>query len=156
MSGASTNGVAIGVTRHFDTGLPDTGFGTAGKVVVPNYRNYKDTLATGVLQADGKLVLGGSRTNKFGSIGSEYWLVVRLNSNGSLDKTFNKTGYAMTAVYNASKVTTQSVQGLRVQPDGKILAVGTLRSRFGRVAGGALRVTTPPVRWMPRLDPPES
>ncbi len=124
VSGASTDGLAIGLTRHLDSGFPDIGFGTGGKAVVPNYSDFRDFPTAGLVLPDGKLIVAGTRSNRKSSKGSAYWLVVRLNANGSLDKTFNKTGYLTTAVYNASKVLEQCVEDAVVQSDGKIVVAG--------------------------------
>ncbi len=68
------------------------------------------------VQADGKIVLGGW------TLGLSFWdsfAVMRLNSNGSLDTTFDNDGYTITTVANFNRGDT-----LLFQPDGKILLAG--------------------------------
>ncbi len=67
------------------------------------------------LQSDGKIIAGGLFT-QFN--GTPYKCIVRLNSDGSIDKSFNP-GTGFNDFRNAG-----SVLSLLVQPDGKILAGG--------------------------------
>ena len=68
-----------------------------------------------VIQSDGKIVVGGS-----GVVGaSGDFAIVRYNSGGSLDTSFNGTG-KVTADVNGS----EEAHGMAIQSDGKIVLVG--------------------------------
>ena len=117
-----------------------SGFGTGNRVL------------SVALQSDGKVLIGGSffTYNGAGAAG-----VARLNGNGILDNTFNiGTGAG------SGQTTNQSVSGVAVQSDGKVLVVGRFTS-FGDVARAnlvrlhnspateALTVTSPHrVQWL--------
>lgn len=72
------------------------------------------------IQADGKLIISGYFTSYNGTTVGR---IARLNSNGTLDNTFNTgTGYATT------------VSNIGLQPDGKILVTGTTLFNNGVVS----------------------
>jgi len=70
-----------------------------------------------LLQPDGKIVLVGSNETVFGNTGDKL-LLIRYNSDGSLDTSFGNGGIVQTSF--------ESIRGtgVAVQPDGKIVAVG--------------------------------
>jgi uncharacterized delta-60 repeat protein len=73
------------ITRFNADGSLDSGFGTNGETVVS--LGAFDNPATVLVQPDGKLVIVGSTTGA-----DRDFSVVRLNTNGSLDTSFNGTG----------------------------------------------------------------
>lgn len=81
------------------------------------------------LQADGKILVGGL----FTSINSTTLnKMARLNTDGSIDNTFNMgTGFSGGHVYNFA-----------VQPDGKIIVVGTFTSYNGFSVGRIVRLNS--------------
>lgn len=86
-----------------------------------------------VQQADGKLVVAGSSNT--GS--NNDFALVRYNSNGTLDTTFNSTGKLTTALGTASDVANSVIQ----QADGKLVAAGYSRvgSTKSQLCIGALQ-----------------
>lgn len=71
-------------------GSPDAGFGILGKVTV-DFSGGRDGASSLVLQPDGKMVIGGSSwANSNASFNNS--ALIRLNSNGTLDKSFNGNG----------------------------------------------------------------
>ena len=89
--GGSTNPNSnFGFARYNPNGSLDTTFDTDGKVIV-NFGG-SDRLADLVIQPDGKIIGAGDT-----SIDSDYALC-RLNTNGSLDTTFNLDGLATTDI----------------------------------------------------------
>ncbi|MBA4372884.1 MAG: hypothetical protein C0402_08465 [Thermodesulfovibrio sp.] len=99
------------VLRYNSNGTLDTGFGSSGVVTYPGPGN--NTLAAAIaIQSDGKIVVGGSS-------GDNDVLLLRLNSNGSLDSGFGTAG-AVLATDNSVRV-----QDIALQANGKIVVVGS-------------------------------
>src|SRR5262249_50663383 len=75
------------VTRYNTDGTLDAGFGAGGKVTTDFFDGFD--IGTGVvIQADGKIVVGGTvGTDPFADFG-----LVRYNPNGTLDTTFGTGG----------------------------------------------------------------
>src|SRR2546430_470096 len=73
-------------------GLLDTTFGTAGKTVIPfdlaAPGNVNDQAHAFAVQADNKIVIVGGAAD---AAGVEEFAITRLNADGTLDTTFNKT-----------------------------------------------------------------
>lgn len=145
VQGASTNGSAIGITRHLNDLSPDLSFGSSGKVVVPNYLDYQDSPSSGVVQSNGKMIIGGARSKGDLSTtrGVTCWLVVRLNPDGSLDKTFNKSGFVMTTM--VTKDNWETVADILAQTDGKIVACGYYSLASGSGAAVVRYTSTGPL-----------
>jgi uncharacterized delta-60 repeat protein len=104
------------LTRYNSDGSLDTSFGTGGKVTTAMGGDSCD--ATGVvIQLDGKIVAAGSSW----AGASDSFVLVRYNTDGSLDASFGIGG----------KVTTGFESGLgflravAIQSDGKIVAAGS-------------------------------
>lgn len=105
-------------------GTLDPDFGTAGKVSTDVYHADEPT-KTWVLP-DGKILVVGQSTFQTGSFpppASLYALLVRYNSNGSLDTSFGVSG----KVHDTSLL---SVADAMLQPDGKIVMVGAAGPEF--------------------------
>ncbi len=104
------------VARYNTDGTHDSTFNGTGKLMVDLGTNSDDSGRSLTLQPDGKILIAGwsdaGGTNDFG--------LARLNTNGSLDTTFNGTGKVTTPIGSGSDL------GLNVtvQADGKILMVG--------------------------------
>jgi uncharacterized delta-60 repeat protein len=98
---AALNGFAV--VRYNPDGSPDVSFGGNGKALIPlsNWTAYDMAL-----QPDGKIVLTGYENDSNGAA------IARLNSNGSLDNTFDGDGM-ITNVFSAGSIA--------VQQDGKIV-----------------------------------
>jgi uncharacterized delta-60 repeat protein len=84
------------------------------------------------LQADGKILIGGTFTSINGVANPG---IARLNTNGSLDSSFQATGFTRS---------TGAIRGFAIQPDGMILAAGNFRigSGFGAKRMAVIRLTT--------------
>ncbi len=106
---------AMAVYRLLPDGSLDNTFGTNGLVISDANLELKKTNAL-VLQADGKILIGGASGSP-----STAFSVVRLTADGSMDPTFGTNGAVTVEVGGYTDV----VNDLIVQPDGKIIAVGT-------------------------------
>lgn len=102
------------LARYFPDGRLDTSFGSDGIVIteIDTRNEYVHSLA---LQEDGKLLAAGVSTG--------YFTLARYNSDGSLDASFGEGGLALTPVGEISYMAVGKT--VLVQPDGKIIVVGT-------------------------------
>jgi uncharacterized delta-60 repeat protein len=81
-----------------------------------------------VTQSDGKIIVGGLFTSYSGSTTTR---IARINTNGTLDTTFNVgAGFG------------NNVLDLRIQSDGKIIAVGAFTSYSGSTTTRIVRINT--------------
>ncbi|MBK8039987.1 MAG: cadherin-like beta sandwich domain-containing protein [Verrucomicrobiaceae bacterium] len=111
----NTNLSDFAVVRYLSNGSLDSSFGTGGKVVTTVLAGYDNSCYGMALQADGKIILGG---DAYQSNLSQYALV-RYNSDGSLDTSFNSTGKVTTAIGVSS-----TCNSVAVLADGRIVAAG--------------------------------
>jgi uncharacterized delta-60 repeat protein len=112
----------IAVARLNTDGSLDTSFDGDGMV---NFflGNTTDVGGAMALQADGKIVVVGEtyRTNKDDDFG-----VARLNTDGTFDTTFGAGGRLFTTVGQWA----DSADDVAIQPDGKIVVVGSSQTQF--------------------------
>jgi uncharacterized delta-60 repeat protein len=116
VGGSSGNGATYDFTlaRYNTDGTLDTTFNSTG-IVITNIGG-DDSLSALAIQADGKIVVGGSTT-----VNSYDFALARYNTDGSLDTTFNSTGKVVTTIISND---TDLVREIVIQPDGKIVAAG--------------------------------
>ena len=118
VAGYSDNGndLDFAVIRYNSNGSLDTGFGSNGKVTtdIANDDDYGNSVA---IQADGKIVVAG-----YGRISSNNDIVVvRYNTDGTLDLSFDSDGVVTTPIGNSSDY----AFAVAIQPDGKIVVAGS-------------------------------
>src|SRR5262249_9600003 len=118
-AGMSESGPAgdIALARYNTDGSLDTSFGIGGTLTT-DLGNYEAGSAM-VLQPDGKIVVGGlTYVGVYGT--NAAFLLVRYNPDGSIDSTFGSGGAVITliGVYCG-------LHDIALQPDGKIVAVGS-------------------------------
>lgn len=113
----SVNGQSrLGVARFVPSGSLDPGF-------VPSGYTFSTAIRDVLLQPDGKVVIAGRlRVNTNGTPSAEYFPLLRLNSDGSLDPSFN-------LVPNDS-INFSFARHLGTTPDGKLLTISTSMARF--------------------------
>ena len=106
------DGVVYRLLPNADDPQPfDTGFGVNGTVKIDS--GGDEEVNAMAIQPDGKIVVAGDTSvNKDAA-------VYRLNTNGSLDPTFNLDG-----AYGPDSGGAEIATGVAVQPDGKIVVVG--------------------------------
>lgn len=100
-------GEKLAVVRYNTDGTLDASFGNGGKVTTQDAPFSSDVAYAVALQADGKIVAGGS-------------MLVRYNVDGSLDTSFGDGG----KVSFHFSFPGCSVYDVGIQPDGKIVTVG--------------------------------
>jgi uncharacterized delta-60 repeat protein len=114
----------FGVVRYRPDGTPNPNFGTGGIVTTPFFG--KGAVANAVaVQPDGKIVVAGFADEASGS-GSDFALA-RYNADGTLDTSFDGDGIVTTDLSGQD----DEITALEIQPDGKIVAVGTAGEDIG-------------------------
>ncbi|MBI3194067.1 MAG: hypothetical protein HYZ34_06300 [Ignavibacteriae bacterium] len=101
------------LTRYNSDGNLDNTFGTGG--IVTTSISAFDAAAAIAIQGDGKIVAGG---NAFGS--TLDFAVVRYNTDGTLDSSFNSDGIVIVPIGTGHDVASSMI----IQPDGKIVLAG--------------------------------
>jgi uncharacterized delta-60 repeat protein len=121
--------VVVGVARNRDLDTRVVRFTAAGQVD-PTFNTQTfdfvgeggsgniDTTSAVAIQSDGKVVLSGTHSHAFSNALN---VLVRLKSNGTFDSTFGANGI----VTNNLPAGTDGLEVVLIQPDGKILTVGT-------------------------------
>ena len=109
------SGFAFALVRYNSNGSLDTSFNGTGKVTTDIGGN-DDSGFSMAIQGDGKILVAGYSYN--GS--NEDFAVVRYNSNGSLDTSFNGTGKVTTPIGIGGDLGL----GMAIQNDGKIVVAG--------------------------------
>lgn len=102
----------------------DAGFGTGGilqpEIEIPREEKLKPEVA--LIQADGKILVAGHTGVQF-SPGIDVITIARFNPDGEPDPGFGTIGRVLTPLGPEGK--NDQVKGLAIQPDGKILVVGS-------------------------------
>ncbi len=123
-------GTVVSLARFTIDGDLDTSFGTNGKVLTP-VSNRSDVANAMVVQPDGKIVVVGSTDQSVATNTGTDFLVLRYNSNGTLDSTFGNGGKAITDIGKLANV----ARAVVLQPDGKIVVGGD--AQMGTTTTGA-------------------
>ncbi len=112
----SSDGV-FAVARYRSDGSLDPAFGSAG-VATASFASAASAVA---LQTDGKIVVAG--TGPAG--GLQAFAIARFDPGGVLDATFGAAGQVTTSLFPGT-VHAAEASAVAVQPDGKIVAAGSL------------------------------
>ena len=111
---------AVGLERLTAAGAVDTAFGINGIQTGSDY--YGLEYRSLALLADGQIVFAGDSPTP-GSSYSSRFAVGRLTAAGQFDPTFGKSGVAV-SVFGTSTNAFNYLNGVAVQPDGKVVAAG--------------------------------
>ena len=122
----------IAVSRCNQNGSLDATFGSGGKVVTA--LNKVDSVSSMAIQPDGKIIVGGSLVDPT----SNDFLLVRFNTDGSLDNSFGTNGVTTRDFFSGA----DAITALQLQPDGKIVAAGTTEDSAPSKAWGLARFNT--------------
>ena len=133
---STTTSSNFAVERLNADGSADSGFGTNGRVQTDFHQTISSATAIAVLP-DGKILVGGQSLHDYpiiypyalagdaapGSLLAQFhhqFALVRYYADGTMDTSFGVEGRVLTPVGSGA-----SMNKLVVQPDGKILAIGT-------------------------------
>lgn len=104
------------VARYNKDGGLDSSFGAGGRLAMNFFgTGSPDSASSVAIQSDGKIVIGGST-----SFSRSTFALIRLNTDGSLDSTFGIGGKVSTDFLPFDS----GINGIALQPDGKIVAAG--------------------------------
>ena len=110
-----SNNIDFAVVRYNTDGSLDSSFDTDGKVTTA-IGSLEDAAKSVALQSDGKIVVAGHSWS-----GSKYnFAVVRYNTDGSLDTSFDTDGKVTTAIGSQDDI----ANSIALQSDGKIVVAG--------------------------------
>ncbi len=109
------------VGRFNTDGSVDNSFGTNG-IAEYSIRGYYDEINCITLQPDGKIICSGNSTinSSGGNPATTAFMILRLDTNGQMDNTFNSTGQLIKSIGNRTDKCYQSI----LQNDGKIIVGG--------------------------------
>ena len=105
------------LARYYRDGSLDTTFGIGGKVTT-NFSASGDLISALTIQPDGKILAAATIGMNLGPDPSGIRVIVRYNSDGSLDADFGIDGKVTTDLTNFA-------MALAIQVDGKIIVAGT-------------------------------
>jgi uncharacterized delta-60 repeat protein len=117
----------FGVVRYESDGSLDASFGGGG-IVVTDFSAGDDIASAVALQADGRIVVAGTRLEGF-ALNSRF-AVARYLVDGTLDQSFSLDGKIATNFTRGR----DSASGVAIQADGKIVAAGRAGGAGGRFA----------------------
>jgi uncharacterized delta-60 repeat protein len=121
------NSIGTSILRYNTNGTPDTTFDGDGRADLssPDFGNAV------AIQTDGRIIVGGRARDL---ANNRDFAIARLNVNGSLDTTFDIDGIASAdigaPILNAVS-TDDALTDILIQPNGKIIAVGTTQLGIG-------------------------
>jgi uncharacterized delta-60 repeat protein len=121
------------VVRFNANGTPDAAFGPTGIGVIQTSFNSGDFFSSVALQADGKIVAGGYTGDPNGTD----LALLRLNSNGTFDTTFDTDGKLTTSIRQ-----NDGLDKVLIQPDGKIIATGKTQNTGQNYDAAIVRYNT--------------
>jgi uncharacterized delta-60 repeat protein len=116
-SHGTTTGDNIAVARYTADGSLDAGFGTGGQIST-DLGTQADHGNAAALQPDGKLIVAGSTRDQ---TQGDNFVLLRYTTDGQPDASFGQAGMVSTDFGGKA----DSANAVVVQPDGKIVAVGT-------------------------------
>jgi uncharacterized delta-60 repeat protein len=117
IAGTASNGLNsdVLILRLNSDGTPDAAFGEAGTVTFNSSANASDAGKALAVQLDGKIIVAGAASNGVDNDA----LILRLNSDGTLDTTFGVGGVT---TFNGGG--SDAANGLAIRSDGKIVISG--------------------------------
>ncbi len=121
---------SIVIARYNTDGALDATFDGDGKFIRRFNTNRSDTAYSVAIDANGKIVVAGTSwvSYTFNSSNRDFF-VMRLNTGGFLDRTFDTDGYLNTN-FSPGPVSSDEARDVAIQSDGKIVVTGYARINF--------------------------
>ena len=122
VAGEGNMGLSSGMmlVRYNADGTIDSTFGSSGVAIAP-FKTFSEATSIAIAPG-GKIVVGGFAVRIGLNEGTtSIFAVARFNPNGTLDTSFGTNGTTTTAFSGVAS----GVQAIAVQPDGKVVAVGS-------------------------------
>ena len=148
------NSTGMVMVRLNPDGSVDQGFGDGGFFLrpPPALTSWGETAVSVAVRSDGHIVVGGTVSYPSDLSGlpvSAWFLLTRVTPAGVLDPHFGNGGSVYTDVAGGSGKRSSGLGGMTFQPDGKIVAVGSVRREDAGFSGQAV------ARYLAdgRLDP---
>ncbi len=115
----------VALARYTTAGVLDSTFNATGKIIQDVHKQYADLPKSIALQADNKIVICGDSESPFNN-GIDVWdpldmFIMRYNTNGSLDSSFNNKGILTEEETQACVV--------KILDSGKLLVAGNTDQR---------------------------
>ncbi|MBC7797346.1 MAG: VCBS repeat-containing protein [Pyrinomonadaceae bacterium] len=123
--GAPFDGSVFGIARYLSSGTLDNSFSDDGKVF---FGSFHDAATSLEVQADGKILVAGTRGRCPDCINPTKFIIVKFNTDGTKDTSFGDSGSVVSGFTSQGDSTGDS---LALQPDGKIIVAGFENSGFG-------------------------
>jgi uncharacterized delta-60 repeat protein len=124
-------GQRFAVARLNDDGSLDNTFGSGGQATVSFGTAYESDIVSSVaLDSAGHIVLAGSTEGYNSSYSPLAFAVARLNTDGSLDATFNGTGKATIHQFGTSASELDIASSEAIDSSGNIIVAGTAEGSF--------------------------
>ena len=123
---AGTSSNAFSLIRLNPNGSLDSSFGSGGKLIMP-VSSSPERGESVIQQADGKLVVAGY--SHIGAFMEPAFSLIRLNTDGSLDKSFGSGGKLIEYVGSRGGTVSSVIQ----QSDGKLVVAGTSSREFSLI-----------------------
>jgi uncharacterized delta-60 repeat protein len=124
---SSDNTYDVFVSRRLADGSPDLAFGTADGTARTDVNGHGEQTYGVLVQPDGKILVL-AYGNVYGGSSSSDVVLLRYSADGALDPTFGSGGVALLATRQAQVF--RFVRDFTLQPDGKIVVVGTGESTW--------------------------
>jgi len=115
------------LVRYNSNGSLDTTFGNAGQVST-NFEGKSEWIKSVAVQPDGKIIVGGYLTQNDTYLNTDF-ILIRYNSDGSLDNSFGNGGRVLTAMSDGQ----DAITSILIQPDGKIVVAGNAMNNNGYI-----------------------
>jgi uncharacterized delta-60 repeat protein len=114
----------LALFRYTAAGVLDPTFGTGGVVIYNDPTLASDTGSSVAIQPNGEILLAGAS----GTTSPRESILARFQTNGAIDTSFANNGVARNYFTNAGGY----FNDVTLQPDGKIVAVGTASTTSGK------------------------
>ncbi len=127
--GTAFNGTRydFALARFNTNGTLDNTFDGDGKRIHNAVSGNSEQITDMTIQGDGKIVVSGASNATILNDGNK-WVIARYNTNGSNDNTFGTGGVVITSF---AAGTTAAANGVTLEYDGKIIAVGSVTANSG-------------------------